>query len=177
MNTGSKPKRKEVIKGVRLEPEIAFLAEVLAASKGRTFSDFVRGKILDEVAENLAFIKAKLDIIRDVLDHFEKSEPSPDMLTRAAIVKTLYPGEGATAQDYIWYIRAEEAAKRLHELGFEKGFAEQIAFDYFWILPAEKAIEFKKSLDALSALLEREKSLDHAMRQAKRKYFGEEVEK
>jgi hypothetical protein len=176
MNTGSKPK-KEVIKAVRLEPEIAFLAEVLAAGRGQTFSDFIRGKILDEVGENLDFIKAKLDIIRDVLDHFEKSEPSSDMLTRAAIAKALYPREGATVQDYIWFIRAEEAAKRLHELGFEKGFAEQIAFDYFWILPEEKAMQFRKSLDTLSALLEREESLGHAMRRAKRKYFGEEVEK
>jgi len=176
MNMGSKPK-KEILKAVRLEPEIAFLAEVLAAGRGQTFSDFIREKILTDVAENLNFIKAKINTIREVFLHFEKSEPSPDMLTRAAIAKALYPLEGATVQDYIWFIRAEEAAKKLHELGFEKGFAEQIAFDYFWILPEEKAAQFKKSLDALSALLEREKSLDHAMRQAKRKYFGEEVEK
>jgi hypothetical protein len=176
MNTGSKTK-KEVIKAVRLEPEIAFLAEVLAAGRGRTFSDLIRERILTDVAENLDFIRAKISAIRDVLDHFEKSEPTPDMLTRAAIAKALYPREGATVQDYIWYIRAEEAAKRLHELGFEKGFAEQIAFDYFWVLPEEKATEFRKSLDTLSALLEREESLDHAMRRAKRKYFGEEVEK
>jgi len=168
-------RKKEVMKAVRLEHEVAFLAEVLAAGQGKSFSQLIRERILEDVIQNLSFIKSKIETILNVFDHFEKSE-TDDMLRRAAIAKSLYPIEGARIEDYLWYVRAEDAAKKLCELGFEKDFAEKIAFDYFWSLPKEKALVFKKSLENISASLSREISLGQVMREARRKYFGEEGE-
>ena len=165
--------KKDIMKGVRLEPEVAFLAEVLAASQGKKFSQFVRERILQDIIENIRFIKSRLDTILNVFNTFEKSQ-TDDMLTRAAIAKSLYPIEGARIEDYLWFIRAEDAAKKLCELGFEKDFAEKIAFDYFWSLPKEQAIVFKKSLENISTSLSRKISLDQMMKEARRKYFGEE---
>ena len=162
-----------MIKAVRLEPEVAFLAEVLAASQGKKFSQFIRERILEDIIGKISFIKSKLDMILNVFNHFEKSQ-TDDMLTRAAIAKSLYPIEGARIEDYLWFIRAEDAAKKLCELGFEKSFSEEIAFDYFWSLPKEQAIVFKKSLENISTSLSRKISLDQMMKEARRKYFGEE---
>jgi uncharacterized protein (DUF1778 family) len=135
---------KKIIKGLRLEPELASLIEFAAASEGLTFSDFARKAIMKYLLTKTEFLKSRARQLMETLSYFEKSE-DPLYIEQASKAMRLYPMEGAGLDYYIALEKAKNAAYSLALKGFEKSYADEVCRKYFTSGIAERKA-FTKSL-------------------------------
>jgi uncharacterized protein (DUF1778 family) len=135
---------KKIIKGLRLEPEVASLIEFAAASEGLTFSDFTRKVIMKYLAARTEFLKSRARQLMETLSYFEKSQ-DPLYIEQASKAMKLYPMQGADLDYYIVLEKAKNAAYNLVSKGFEKMYVEEVCRKYFTSSIAERKA-FTKSL-------------------------------
>jgi len=137
--------RKEVSRSIRLDPALAWLAEVTAGVENRTFSEVAREALSRYVTERFAFTKTRVKEMIETFQRFEKSD-SENYIEKARISMSLYP-TGRPLEDYISFKKAEAAAEELKRRGFEAQFAEECSLRWFgWIGSNEETQYFRKSL-------------------------------
>jgi uncharacterized protein (DUF1778 family) len=163
--------KKIIIKGLRLEPEMASLIEFAAASEGLTFSDFARKVIMKYLSTRTEFLKSKVRQIMETLSYFEKSN-DPLYVEHARKAMKLYPMEGADLDYYIALEKARNAAYNLVLKGFEKMYADEVCQKYFTSSIAERRA-FMKSLEDF---VSNKKNLEEHYRFARKHILGLEVE-
>jgi len=159
-----------VIKGFRIEENVARLLELLAAAHGESFSDFTRRVLMKTLVEEETFLKNKLQQLRNVLLQIEKSHDE-ELIRRAEIAARLYPMENADLEYYVAIEKASRAAEQLVRVGFEKSFIEELCRQYF-VGSGEERIVFQKSIEAFIEDVERRERLAESYRQARRTIFG-----
>jgi len=165
---------KKIIKGVRVEPELASLIEFAAASEGLTFSDFARKAIMKYLLTKTEFLKSRARQLMETLSYFEKSE-DPLYIEHARKAMQLYPMQGADLDYYIALEKAKNATYNLVSKGFEKMYADEVCRKYFTSSIAERRAFMKSLQDFIEDKKNRE-ILGEYYRFARKNILGLEVD-
>jgi len=140
--------RKEISRSIRLDPVLAWLAEVTAGVQNKTFSEVAREALWQYVVKRLPFTKSRVKEMIETFQYFEKSD-SENYIEKARISMSLYP-TGRPLEDYVLFKKAEAAAEELKRRGFEAWFADESALRWFgWIGNNEEKQHFRKSLTSI----------------------------
>jgi len=140
--------RKEVSRSIRLDPVLAWLAEITAGVENKTFSDVAREALWRYVTERFSFTKSRVKEMLETFQRFEKSDPE-NYIEKARISMSLYP-TGRPLEDYILFKKAEAASQELKRRGFEAWFADEYALRWFgWFGDNEEVQHFRKSLASI----------------------------
>ena len=121
---------KVLIKSFRIPEELEAIVSFIGALQNKTFTDVVTEALQDYVRNHLEEVKPKLNILKSILQKFEKAEDS-ELIAKAELLKRLYPLPNADLKVYLNFARAEAALKELEKLGFKKSLIEDWVNGYF----------------------------------------------
>jgi uncharacterized protein YaaR (DUF327 family) len=138
---------KVLIKSFRIPEELEALVSLMGALQNKTFTDVVTEALQNYVRNHLEEVKPKLNILKSILQKFEKAEDS-ELIAKAESLKRLYPLPNADLKVYLGFARAEKALKELEGYGFRKSLIEDWVNGYFDLRAGRARV--KETIELLS---------------------------
>jgi hypothetical protein len=139
--------RKVLIKSFRIPEELEAIVSLMGALEGKTFTDVVIEALQSYVRSHAEEVRPKLDILKSILQRFEKAE-DPELIAKAEALKRLYPLPNADLKAYLQFARAERALKEAEKLGFKKSLIEDWINGYFDLQAGRERV--KETIELLS---------------------------